>query len=74
MISLAKEDSIQPLKIEVRGTPAYFLEIEECYHVEEEIDGKPWFYDIKRYIQKFEYLLEQLITRKDSSGAWQDNS
>ena len=36
---------------------AYCLEIEEYRHMEEKMDGKPWSYDIKKYIQKFEYLL-----------------
>ena len=29
-----------------------------CHSVEEEPDGKPWFYDIKRFLQKKEYPKE----------------
>ena len=64
MINLTKKDSIQPLKIEVRGTSAYCLEIEECCHMEEKMDGKPWSYDIKKCIQKFEYLLRVINNEK----------
>ena len=29
--------------------------VEECMNVEAEIDNKPWYYDIKRFIQDREY-------------------
>ncbi|XP_070018113.1 uncharacterized protein [Nicotiana sylvestris] len=34
---------------EIVKEPAY------CAHVEEEVDGKPWFHDIKEYLVKGEY-------------------
>ena len=30
--------------------------IEECMNIEAEIDGKPWYHDIKAYIKDSEYL------------------
>ena len=41
--------------IEVRSLLAYYMSIEECMNVEVEIDGKPWYYDIKAYIKDGEY-------------------
>uniref|UniRef100_A0A2N9FFE4 Integrase catalytic domain-containing protein n=1 Tax=Fagus sylvatica TaxID=28930 RepID=A0A2N9FFE4_FAGSY len=35
--------------------PAYCVCVEECMNVEAEIDDKPWYYDIKRFIQDREY-------------------
>src|ERR1044072_6513452 len=35
-----------------------------CMMVDEEIDGKPWFYDIKQYIEKGEYPEGASITDK----------
>ena len=40
---------VQPVHIDIRNNPAY------CYSIEEEIDGKPWYYDIKNFVQKQEY-------------------
>ena len=44
------------LRIEVHGLPAYCMNIEECMKVEVEIEGKPWYHDIKAYIKDGEYL------------------
>ena len=29
--------------------------VEECMNVEAELDNKPWYYDIKRFVQSREY-------------------
>uniref|UniRef100_A0A2N9JBM4 Uncharacterized protein n=1 Tax=Fagus sylvatica TaxID=28930 RepID=A0A2N9JBM4_FAGSY len=42
-------------RIETRDIPAYCVCVEECMNVEAEIDNKPWYYDIKRFIQDREY-------------------
>ena len=55
MIKLSKEDDMRQLRIEVRGIPAYCMNIEECMSVEVEADGKPWYHDIKAYIKNSEY-------------------
>ncbi|XP_060183128.1 uncharacterized protein LOC132613091 [Lycium barbarum] len=40
---------IYPVKIEIRDQPAH------CVFVEAEIDGKPWYVDIKMFLEKGEY-------------------
>jgi hypothetical protein len=45
------QESKEPSQHEIRSSPAY-----RCL-VEEEIDGNPWYIDIKRFIQYQEYPL-----------------
>ncbi|XP_070003634.1 uncharacterized protein [Nicotiana sylvestris] len=40
---------IDPISVKIHYQPTY------CAHVEEEVDGKPWFHDIKEYLAKGEY-------------------
>ena len=56
MVKLVEGDEMRQLCIEVGGVPAYYMTIEECMNVEVEIDGKPWYHDIKAYIKDGEYL------------------
>uniref|UniRef100_A0A2N9FV23 Integrase catalytic domain-containing protein n=1 Tax=Fagus sylvatica TaxID=28930 RepID=A0A2N9FV23_FAGSY len=55
LIKLVEGDDVRPLRIETRDIPAYCVCIEECMNVEAEIDNKPWYYDIKHFIQDREY-------------------
>ena len=55
MVKLAEEDEMRQLCIKVRSLPAYCMNIKECMNVEFEIDGKPWYHDIKAYIKDGEY-------------------
>uniref|UniRef100_A0A2N9ITG6 Integrase catalytic domain-containing protein n=1 Tax=Fagus sylvatica TaxID=28930 RepID=A0A2N9ITG6_FAGSY len=55
LIKLVEGDDVRPLWIETRDIPAYCVCVEECMNVEAEIDNKPWYYDIKRFIQDREY-------------------
>jgi ribonuclease HI len=55
LIKLTKGDDVRPLRIETRDILAYFVCVEECMNVEVEIDNKPWYYDIKRFVQSREY-------------------
>ena len=55
MVKLVEGDEMRQLCIEVGGVPAYYMTIEECMNVEVEIDGKPWYHDIKAYIKDGEY-------------------
>ncbi|KAL9400896.1 hypothetical protein Peur_004745 [Populus x canadensis] len=48
------QESKQPSQHEITSSPAY-----RCL-VEEEIDGNPWYIDIKRFIQYREYPLRAL--------------
>ncbi|XP_075083439.1 uncharacterized protein LOC142167178 [Nicotiana tabacum] len=40
---------IDPIEIEIRDQHAYF------FHVDEEPDGKPWYYDVKSFLESREY-------------------
>jgi hypothetical protein len=40
---------VQPVHIDIRNNPA------RCCSVEREIDGNPWYYDIKNFIQSQTY-------------------
>uniref|UniRef100_A0A2N9J4D2 Uncharacterized protein n=1 Tax=Fagus sylvatica TaxID=28930 RepID=A0A2N9J4D2_FAGSY len=55
LIKLAEGDDVRPLRIETRDIPAYCVCVEECMNVEAEVDNKPWYYDIKRFIKSREY-------------------
>uniref|UniRef100_A0A2N9HCP6 RNase H type-1 domain-containing protein n=1 Tax=Fagus sylvatica TaxID=28930 RepID=A0A2N9HCP6_FAGSY len=62
LIKLVEGDDVRPLRIETRDIPAYCVCIEECMNVEAEIDDKPWYYDIKRFIQDREFCTNELMT------------
>ncbi|XP_059295505.1 uncharacterized protein LOC132048837 [Lycium ferocissimum] len=47
--SILKSSHIDPLKISLREEHDY------CSHVEAELDDKPWYTDIKMYLEKGEY-------------------
>ncbi|GKV43085.1 hypothetical protein SLEP1_g50423 [Rubroshorea leprosula] len=49
MIQISKDDVIKPLVIEISQEPAHCMEIK--------VDDKPWFHDIKQFLQNGEYLL-----------------
>ncbi|XP_070047422.1 uncharacterized protein [Nicotiana tomentosiformis] len=49
MIQHPDKSFIDPISIGIHNQPAY------CAHIEEEIDGNPWFHDIKEYLAKGEY-------------------
>jgi ribonuclease HI len=55
LIKLTEGDDVRPLRIETRDIPAYYVYVEECMNVEAEVDNKPWYYDIKRFVQDREY-------------------
>ncbi|XP_070040053.1 uncharacterized protein [Nicotiana tomentosiformis] len=49
MIQHPDKNFIYPILVGIHNQPSYYG------HVEEEIDGNPWFYDIKEYLEKGEY-------------------
>ncbi|XP_070031137.1 uncharacterized protein [Nicotiana tomentosiformis] len=49
MIQHPDKNFIDHIPIRIHKQPAY------CAHVEEEIDGNPWFHDIKEYLAKGKY-------------------
>ncbi|XP_070022319.1 uncharacterized protein [Nicotiana sylvestris] len=49
MIQHPDKNYINPIPVRIHNQPAY------CAHVEEEVDGKPWFHEIKEFLSKREY-------------------
>ena len=52
LASMAKIDfghKVQPVHINIRNNPAH------CCSVEREVDGNPWYYDVKNFIQNQAY-------------------
>ena len=49
MFNLSRDEDMPSIEIQRRDQPAF------CQAVEEEPDGKPWFHDIKLFLQKKEY-------------------
>ena len=45
MFQVNSSDEVQPIKMRLNETPAH------CAQIEDEMDGKPWYYDIQRYIK-----------------------
>ncbi|XP_070057216.1 uncharacterized protein [Nicotiana tomentosiformis] len=58
MIQHQDKNFIDPIPIGIHKQPTY------CSHVEEEIDGNPWFHDIKKYLEKGEYTDTATHTQK----------
>ncbi|XP_070045905.1 uncharacterized protein [Nicotiana tomentosiformis] len=58
MIQHPDKNFIDPISIEIRKQPTYFV------NVEEEFDWNPWFHDIKEYLEKGEYLGNATYTQK----------
>ncbi|XP_075086266.1 uncharacterized protein LOC142168978 [Nicotiana tabacum] len=49
MIQHPDKNYIDPIEIEVRDQLAY------CFHEDKELDGKLWYYNIKRFLETREY-------------------
>ena len=49
MFQLAPHGDLPYIEFKSQGRPAY------CYAIEEERDGKPWYFDIKQYVENKEY-------------------
>ncbi|XP_075103580.1 uncharacterized protein LOC142178151 [Nicotiana tabacum] len=49
MIQHPDKNYIDPIEVEIRDQHAYY------FHVGEEPDGKPWYHDIKRFLETREY-------------------
>ena len=52
MFQLSPHEDLPYIEFRCRGKPAH------CCLIEEEKDGKPWYFDIKRYIEDKEYPQE----------------
>ncbi|XP_049414760.1 uncharacterized protein LOC125877537 [Solanum stenotomum] len=66
MIQHPNKNYIDPIDIEMHDQHAY------CFHVDEELDGKPWYYDIRRLIETQEYP-ENAIRKKKRTLTRMDN-
>nr|XP_033513777.1 uncharacterized protein LOC117278410 [Nicotiana tomentosiformis] len=44
MIQHPDKNYMDPIEVEIRDKYSY------CFHVDEELDGKPWYHDIKRFL------------------------
>ena len=64
MVKLVEGDDTQQLRIEVHNVPAYCINIEECMNVEAEVNGKPWYHDIKAYNKDNEYQPRGINSKK----------
>ncbi|XP_055806904.1 uncharacterized protein LOC129875643 [Solanum dulcamara] len=49
MIQPPDKNYIDPIKINVQDQPAYY------FHVDEELDGEPWYHEIVRYLKEGDY-------------------
>ena len=49
MFAISQEEELPMIKMQSHENPVY------CNFIEEEVDGKPWYFDIKRYLQNREY-------------------
>ncbi|XP_070008081.1 uncharacterized protein [Nicotiana sylvestris] len=49
IIQYPDKNFINPVQVRIHNQPAY------CAHVDEEMDGKPWFHNIKEYLARGEY-------------------
>ena len=58
MTTIDLEYKVQPVHIDIRNDPAHY-----CL-VEGEIDGKPWYYNIKNLVQNHEYPVGASKTNK----------
>ena len=64
MVKLVEGDDTQQLRIEVHSVLAYCMNIEECMNVEAEVNGKPWYHDIKAYNKDNEYQPRGINSKK----------
>ncbi|RDX98130.1 hypothetical protein CR513_18977, partial [Mucuna pruriens] len=49
MFEIGRESDVVILRIRYQAIPAY------CQLLEKEVDGKPWYHDIKQYLKSKEY-------------------
>ncbi|XP_017416451.2 uncharacterized protein LOC108327238 [Vigna angularis] len=49
MFEVDQDAELPRIKMKSHAEPAY------CHFIEEELDGKPWYFDIKRYLKTREY-------------------
>ena len=50
MFQVNSSDEVQPIEMKLNETLAH------CTQIEDEMDGKPWYYEIQCYIRNQQYL------------------
>ena len=45
MFQINSNDKVQLIRISIKEEPTH------CFHIEEEVDGKPWYHDILQYVK-----------------------
>ena len=49
MFQINSNDEVQLIRMSIKEEPAH------CLHIEEEVDGKPWYPDILQYVKNRQY-------------------
>ena len=49
MFQVNSKDEVQLIRMRIKKEPVH------CLHIEEEVDGKPWYYDILQYVKDRQY-------------------
>ena len=50
MFQINSNDEVQLIRMSIKEESAH------CLHIEEEINGKPWYYDVLQYVKDRRYL------------------
>ena len=62
MFRVNSSDKVQPIKMRLKETSTHYAQIED------EVDGKPWYYDIWHYIKDQQY--SEHATENDKIFLW----
>ena len=49
MFQVNSKDEVRLIRMRIKEEPTY------CLHIEEEVDRKPWYYDILQYVKNRQY-------------------
>lgn len=60
MIQHSNKNYIDPNEVKIREQHAY------CFHVDDEPNGRPWYQDIKRFLETRDYLENSKTDQKQA--------
>ena len=49
MFQINSNDEVQLIRMSIKEEPTH------CSHIEKEVDGKPWYYDVLQYVKNRQY-------------------
>ena len=49
MFQINSNDEVQLIRMSIKEEPAH------CLHIEQKVDGKPWYYDVLQYVKNRQY-------------------